>query len=737
MPLKIFSLSFLEKILVPSPKNFVMAGLTFVAILLLFFAATTFTPSQGLIGKYYNNDSWGKAPLLTSIDKRINFQKAEIEPKVEYAETYSVRWEGYLYVPRNSKYLLSITSDDGALVYLDDNLLLDNGGIHPARKEETKVFLPRGNHKIKILYFDAGGRGLIKFDWKETEFPSRIVPKFHMYPKPVSLSLYLFDVALPYIKNSLRILLWFSGIFLLLLIIKKIFRRWELVSHFSLCLFLILFAIYSLEVFSKKSRAVTGCDTYGYLQGAVNMAKNGLFHTEIQDPLIPLIYQSYPEKPSLDKTIFLLSPHGHYVYDFNKGLIYNVFPPGMSFLLLPFVKLNGLSFSFYVLPLLNLAMVVLCFYLASKFVSIFFGLCLSSFTFFNIDVFGNAILIMSDLPSMLLLALTIFFIYLNFKTSRRSWLFVSGAFFGFSLMIRYTNFLGFIPVFSLFLFKFLRLRKAREIFKDLLCFVIPLFIFGIFPFAAYTYHLFGTFLRLVYEPLTQSQIRLANFLKGLSYYSKSLYRTFGPLGLGLVAIGLGDCIVQLKKRFLGLICLLTFLSFLLFYSLNSLQAERFLMPAFPYLALFYGFGVLAAAKIFNKVKFVQFIFVAILAAYPLAHSMPHYSTGPHHEEETSLSLKKRVEGQPAIFCDEMSGPIRLYAGLPTFRLTWTDGPTLHETLDILIHKNFDIYFFLDSESAKSYFLFLTSENFINQKNIRLISRLHGIPLYHLVPDKNE
>jgi len=737
MPLYKFLLSSLEKILIPSRKKFIVVGPAFMAILLLLLLAYQFTPQQGLSGKYYDNDSWRNAPLVTRIDKKINFQKSDIEPKVEYKESYSVEWEGYLFVPRNSKYFLSITSDDGSLVYLDDSLILDNRGIHPARKEEAKIFLSQGNHKIKILYFDAGGRGLVKFDWEETESSSRIVPKFYMYPKPVSMGLYLFDVSLPYIKNLLWILLWLSGIFFLLIILKKIFKRLDLVSHLSLCLFLILFLNYSLEILSKRSRAVTGCDPYAYLQGAVNMAKNGLFHTEIKEPLVPLIHQSYQKKPSLDRTKFLLSPHGHYVYDFNKGLIYNVFPPGMSFFLLPFVKIGGPSLSFYVLPVLNLAFVILFFYLASKFVHIFFGLCLSSFAFFNIPVFENTVLIMSDLPSMLLLALSLFFIYLNFKTSRRFWFLAAGACSGFSLMVRYTNLLGFIPVLSLFLARFLKEQKWKSIFKDFLYFALPVFAFGIFPFAAYTFHLFGKWLRLVYEPLTQSQMHLANLLNGVSYYSNSLYRTFGPLGIALAAFGLGNCLVHRRKRWPGLVCLLTFSSFFLFYSLNSLQAERYLIPAYPFLALFYSFGVRAAAEIFKKVKLIQFIFVAILTVYPLAYSLPKYSTGSLHEETISLSLKEKAGSQAAVFCDEMSGPIRLYAGLLTLRLFWTDEPTLRETLDILVHKNFNVYFFLDSESAKSYFLYLTSQNFIDQRNFRLISRLHGIPLYHYVQNKKE
>lgn len=237
------------------------------------------------------------------------------------------------------------------------------------------------------------------------------------------------------------------------------------------------------------------------------MARHGFFHTEFVDPLVPEIYRAYATKPPEQKAIFLLSPHGYYVYDLDKGLVYNVFPPGMSILLYPFVKLGGRSAAFFVLPFLILMMIVSFYYWGSKLAGPVFGLCLSVAAVFSGNVFENTIVIMSDVPSMALISLSAFLLYRNIKSPRRIRPFVAGA-----------------------------------------------ILFGILPLAVYTDRLFGTVFRLVYEPFNQSRMAWANIGPGISFYLKSLVQSFGIPGLALMAIGLGACMARRRIRSAGFFC---------------------------------------------------------------------------------------------------------------------------------------------------------------------------------------
>lgn len=709
-------------------KKYWLIVFVFILILVLSLGIAKFTSQQGLPGKFFNNDSWSEAPVASEINKKIHFQKSRMSKVAGYSEKYSIIWEGFIFIPKDAGYIFSIESDDGSWVHLDDTLLIDNGGQHGPIRQEKKIFLLQGNHKIKIQYFDAGGFGLVKFSAKRLGNLYQILPQLPTYPSPIMASRYRLDRILSYLDIFLKFFLYLTGIAVLLLTSRKIFGQLDFFAVLGLCLFFVLLFIYGSEIYIKKSTSVTGCDSYAYLQGAANMAQKGFFHTEFVDPLVSRIYQGYKVKPNDDQVEFLLSPHGHFVYNLPKGLIYNVFPPGMFLVLWPFVKIAGASSSFYVLPFLNLIFLILFFYFGTKYVDIYFGICLSAFVFFNRNVFENTVLIMSDLPSMIFVATSIFLFYLNIKSSKRFFIFLAGAIFGFSVMLRYPNLVAGFPFLYLFLVKFRKNPKAKEILKDLLCFGAASCLFGFLPLAIYTHRLFGTFTRIIYEPITSSKMSLANFLGGAFLQWKTLWKSYG-LGVAVILLGLGAVLKDGKKRPVGFLSLIHYFSFFVFYALQSIRHERYLMPSLPLLGVLYGFGVLTLIKRLDKVKFIKFLIVVLLAVYPLSRSIGKYDMGNFSEEKISLQLEKKVEKNAAVFSDLTTGPLRLYSGLSAFRHNWTPDFILRDTLSILASLHIPVYFFLDSPPADEYFQVLINRGYLEPKKIQLISRINGIPLY--------
>jgi hypothetical protein len=706
-----------------------LLGLAFVLVMTAWSVLHRMTPAHGLLARYFDNDSWSGEPVETRLDQKILFDKMDLSDRAGYSDKYSIIWEGFIYAAKDSRYVLAITSDDGSWVYVDDRLMIDNGGQHPSRRKERELPLTKGNHKIVIRYFDAGGRGKIDFSWREAGSRPRLFPGFFLYPRPASQALYRFDQVRPTFQFILKWTLSLLALGLVFCLSRKIFPCRDIAFHLCLCLFLTLFTVYAFQLYSKRSTAVTGCDTYAYLQGALRMAEKGLLRTELEDPLIPEIHQAFKENHGDQQTIFFFSPHGHYVFDLRQGLIYNVFPPGVSLLLLPIVKLAGFRASFFALPLLNLACLLWMFYLASKYVHVVFGMCASGLAFFNSQVFENSVALMSDVPSMVLLALSLF---LLFKTlGKRHWALplAAGIVFGFSLVVRYSNLMGGLPLLLLFLIQGRETKNPKATAMDVLGFSGGMILFGLFPLAFYTRHLFGTFLRLVYEPMTQSQFRLSHLGPGAVFYLGTTYRICGWLGILCIGLGLVTCLVQPKRRLVGFLCALGYFSFFIFYSLHGIRNERYLIPAIPFLALLYGFGALAVWHKLARTKVLRLVTVAILAAYPLVFSLPHFRIGIVREETTALAVQKVAGAGAVILCDDMSGPLRLYAGFSTFRLTWTDDATLRETASILQAMNRPVYFYLDSESAQTRYLDLISRSVFEAKNFREVALLNGRPLY--------
>lgn len=68
-------------------------------------------------------------------------------------EWFAIDFKGTIKVPRSGTYAFLLTSDDGSKLYIDDNLLIDNDGVHNATTEEGIAGLTAGEHRIRVSYF--------------------------------------------------------------------------------------------------------------------------------------------------------------------------------------------------------------------------------------------------------------------------------------------------------------------------------------------------------------------------------------------------------------------------------------------------------------------------------------------------------------------------------------------------------------------------------------------------------
>ena len=68
-----------------------------------------------------------------------------------------LKFDGYIYIPETSNYTLSTLSDDGSKLFIDNELVVNNDGIHWLNEAYGAVKLEKGFHKINISYFDQIG----------------------------------------------------------------------------------------------------------------------------------------------------------------------------------------------------------------------------------------------------------------------------------------------------------------------------------------------------------------------------------------------------------------------------------------------------------------------------------------------------------------------------------------------------------------------------------------------------
>ena len=78
---------------------------------------------------------------------------------------YGVRFEGYVNVEADSFYRFAIESDDGSVLRIDDEVVIDNDGDHGPRLVTGHVPLRRGLHKISLRYFQSEGGATLSVGW--------------------------------------------------------------------------------------------------------------------------------------------------------------------------------------------------------------------------------------------------------------------------------------------------------------------------------------------------------------------------------------------------------------------------------------------------------------------------------------------------------------------------------------------------------------------------------------------
>ena len=129
----------------------------------------------GLSVSYYGNTNWEGEPVYEEINEDIEFNWFH-EEKKPIPSPFSAIWKGYIKINTPGIYTFKLTSDDGSWFYIDDILVIDNGGNHATKSVAGTATLEHGKHKIMIKYFDAGGGAVISLLWtppngKESKIP--------------------------------------------------------------------------------------------------------------------------------------------------------------------------------------------------------------------------------------------------------------------------------------------------------------------------------------------------------------------------------------------------------------------------------------------------------------------------------------------------------------------------------------------------------------------------------------
>ena len=118
----------------------------------------------GINARYFNNRWVEGVPAISQVDTAIDFNWAEGLVTADSSDYASAQFDGYLQVPVAANYTFYITCDDGANLWIDDELVLSQA---TAGQYETRPILLTGArlYHLQVMYYERTGFARMRLEW--------------------------------------------------------------------------------------------------------------------------------------------------------------------------------------------------------------------------------------------------------------------------------------------------------------------------------------------------------------------------------------------------------------------------------------------------------------------------------------------------------------------------------------------------------------------------------------------
>ena len=123
---------------------------------------------RGLKAEYFANKTLTGAPVLTRVDRDVNFDWGMSNPAAGIpADDFSARWTGKVVPTTSGKYRFGAIADDGVRVYLDGKLIAEDWTDHAPATITGEVTLEAGkSYEVKMEYYESKVGAVARLVWE-------------------------------------------------------------------------------------------------------------------------------------------------------------------------------------------------------------------------------------------------------------------------------------------------------------------------------------------------------------------------------------------------------------------------------------------------------------------------------------------------------------------------------------------------------------------------------------------
>ncbi|HEY3244269.1 MAG TPA: alpha-L-fucosidase [Phycisphaerae bacterium] len=132
--------------------------------------------TEGIRYEYFEGN-WDRLPDFD----RLSPVKVGMSRNIDLAprgrqEFFALRFTGFVTVPRDGVYSFFVNSDDGGRLYIGDQLVVDNDGLHGSAERSGAIALAAGPHPIVVTFFQKGGDLELRVTWAGPNIEKQPVP---------------------------------------------------------------------------------------------------------------------------------------------------------------------------------------------------------------------------------------------------------------------------------------------------------------------------------------------------------------------------------------------------------------------------------------------------------------------------------------------------------------------------------------------------------------------------------
>ncbi|MCJ8211185.1 family 20 glycosylhydrolase [Mucilaginibacter sp. RS28] len=113
----------------------------------------------------FNSTDQISAGLVTDTGEVKGFYTNDFKKANRERGGFGIIYNGYIRIDTDGKYTFSTRSDNGSVLLIDDQPVVDNYGRHSMFEKGGDVLLKRGYHKFTLKYFDVGVGGNLQVYW--------------------------------------------------------------------------------------------------------------------------------------------------------------------------------------------------------------------------------------------------------------------------------------------------------------------------------------------------------------------------------------------------------------------------------------------------------------------------------------------------------------------------------------------------------------------------------------------